>query len=252
VVEVAVGVHFLQLTGLNTVALVRLVDDLWRSRYPLTTEQPLLPPFAPSGRGTMLAFQLQTGSPPVRLWSLTEDQSLLVQVQHDRLLLNWRKLSDLHPYPRYRKLREDFTELWQEFSSYVGANDFGVLQPSIAEVSFFNRIPLQDPAEMPRFIKALNPRWVLSGQTATAYQIARDLSDLLTMGDQSIALNFRPENGPIQLEISTRIGVDAVAGDISEVLESLDTAHRFGVLTFDELTTDNAHSTWGRRDASDT
>ena len=44
VVEVAVGAHFLQLPGLNTVALVRLVDDLWRSRYPRTLEQPLSPP----------------------------------------------------------------------------------------------------------------------------------------------------------------------------------------------------------------
>jgi uncharacterized protein (TIGR04255 family) len=243
VVEVAVGVHFLQLPGLSTVPLVRLVDDLWRSRYPLTLEQP---PLGPPGGERLPAFQLQTAPPPLRLWSLAEDQSLLVQVQHDRLLLNWRKLRDVDPYPRYGSLREDFAGLWQEFSSYVGNHDFGVLQPSIAEVSFFNRIPIQDAAEISGIVKALNPRWALNGQTAVAYQTARDVSDLLATGSQSITASFQPANGFVQLEISTLIGVDARGGDISDVLDALDIAHGFGVLTFDELTTDNAHSAWGR------
>jgi uncharacterized protein (TIGR04255 family) len=248
VIEVAVGVHFLQLPGLNTVSLVRLVDDLWRSAYPMTIEQPLMPPLALPGGGPTLAFQLQTGPPPVRLWSLTEDQSLLVQVQHDRLLLNWRKLADGDPYPRYRRLREVFTGLWREFASYVGDHDdFGVLQPSIAEVSFFNRIPIRGAAEIPEVIKALNPRWTLEKQIAVAYQIERDLSDLLMNGGQNIVLNYHPVNGPMQLEISTRIGVDTPDGNVSDVLAALDTAHQVGVLTFDELGTDNAHSRWGRQ-----
>ena len=249
VVEVAVGAHFLQLPGLNTVALVRLVDDLWRSRYPRTLEQPLLPPFASPGRGPMVAFQVQAGAPPLRLWSLTEDESFLVQIQHDRLLLNWRKLRDSDPYPRYKKLRENFVELWQEFSRYIDDSDYGVLQPSIAEVSFFNRVPMRDATEVPTFIKALNPRWSLGGELATAYQLERDIHDLLTTGHQSVALNYRPENGSMQLEISTRIGVDTATGEISEVLDSLDMAHHIGVLMFDALTTENAHSAWGRHDA---
>jgi uncharacterized protein (TIGR04255 family) len=247
VIEVAVGVHFLQLTGLNTVSLVRMVDDLWRGTYPTTTEQPPLPTLALPGKGPTFAFQLQAGAPPVRLWSLSEDQSLLVQVQHDRLLLNWRKLTDDAPYPRYRKLREDFTGLWREFASYVGDHDFGVLQPSIAEVSFFNRIPIRGVAEIPEIIRALNPRWSLDKQVAAAYQMERDLSDLLTTGSQNVAVNFRPVNGPMQLEISTLIGVDTADGEVSDVLAALDTAHQFGVLTFDELVTDNAHSRWGKQ-----
>jgi uncharacterized protein (TIGR04255 family) len=250
VIEVAVGVHFLRLPGLNTVGLVRLVDDLWRSRYPRTVEQPLSPPLSPPGRGPMLAFQLQAGSPPIRLWSLTEDESMLIQVQHDRLLLNWRKVKDDDPYPRYKRLRGDFAEVWQEFSSYVGDHDYyGVLQPSVAEVSFFNRVPMGSATEIPTFVKALNPEWSLSGQIATAYQLEREITDLLSAGHQNIALNYRPENEHTQLEISTRIEVDTATGETSEVLDSLDTAHRIGVLTFDAVTTENAHSAWGRHDA---
>jgi uncharacterized protein (TIGR04255 family) len=249
VAEVAVGVHFLQLPGLNNVALVRLVDDLWRGRYPRTVEQPLSPPLSPPGSGPMLAFQFQAGSAPVRLWSLTEDESFLIQVQYDRLLLNWRKVKDDDPYPRYKRLRVDFAALWQEFSSYVGDHNYGVLQPNIAEVSFFNRVPMRDATEIPAFVKALNPRWSLSGQLATAYQLERDITDLLSAGHQNIALNYRPENGHMQLEISTRIDVDTPTGETAEVLGFLDTAHRIGVLTFDAATTENAHSAWGRHDA---
>ncbi|CCK58874.1 Conserved protein of unknown function [Mycobacterium canettii CIPT 140070010] len=247
VVEVAVGVHFLQLPGLTTVALVRLVDELWGSRYTRTVEQPPLPPLVPPG--STVAFQFQTGSPPIRLWSLTDDDSFLIQVQHDRLLLNWRKIKDDDPYPRYRRLRGDFAELWQAFSSYIGDHDYGVLQPSIAEVGFFNRVPIQNATEIPMFVKALNPGWGISGQLATAYQIEREITDRLPAAHQNIAFNYRPENGHMQLEISTRIEVDTASGAASAVLDSLDTAHHIGVLTFDTVTTETAHSAWGRHDA---
>ncbi|MDR3658004.1 MAG: TIGR04255 family protein [Mycobacterium sp.] len=250
VVEVAVGVHFLQLPGLNTVSLVRLVDDLWRDRFPRTIEQPLSPPLSPPGRGPMLAFQLKAGSPPIRLWSLTEDQSTLIQVQHDRLLLNWRKVKDDDPYPRYKRLRGDFAEVWQEFSTYVDyRDDYGVLQPSVAEVSFFNRVPMEGATQIPTFVNALNPHWKLTGQLAAAYQLEREIADGPVVGNQNIALNFRPENGHMQLEISTRIEIDTATGEASEVMNSLDAAHRTGVLTFDSVTTENAHSAWGRHDA---
>jgi uncharacterized protein (TIGR04255 family) len=167
------------------------------------------------------------------------------------LLLNWRKIKDDDPYPRYKRLRDDFAGIWQEFSSHVGDHDFGVLRPSVAEVSFFNGVPMADATEIPTLITTLSPDLSLSGQLATAYQLEREIEDILPVGHQNIALNYRPENGHMQLEISTGIDVDTATGETSEVLESLDTAHRIGVLTFDAVTTDNAHSAWGRHDASD-
>ncbi|HMV01332.1 MAG TPA: TIGR04255 family protein [Rhodocyclaceae bacterium] len=250
VVEVAVGIHFLQLPGLNAVELVRLVDFLWKDAYPTTLEQPILPPTAPMSAGPIFAFGVQTGTPPIRLWSLTENQAWLIQVQHDRLLLNWRKLTDADPYPRYEVVRKQFVDVWQRFYEYISGSDFGVLQPSAAEVSFFNRIPLQSGAkEIPNIICALNPDWDADRQVATAYQLERDLSDSLTPGQQSIALNYRPSAGPMQLEIATRIGITGELETATDVFSALDKAHQQGVLTFDELTTDNAHSIWGRRDA---
>jgi uncharacterized protein (TIGR04255 family) len=165
-------------------------------------------------------------------------------------LLNWRKIKDDDPYPRYKRLRGDFAEVWQEFSTYVGGRaDYGVLQPSVAEVSFFNRVPMEGATEIPTFVNALNPQWGLTGQLAVAYQLEREIADGPAAGNQNIALNFRPENGHMQLEVSTRIEIDAATGEASEVMDSLDAAHRIGVLTLDSATTENAHSVWGRHDA---
>jgi uncharacterized protein (TIGR04255 family) len=249
VIEVAVGVHFLQLPGLNTVALIRLAD-MWRARFLKIQEQPPLPPVAPGGNQPF-TFEVVNSLPPHRFWLLTEDDSLLVQIQHDRLLLNWRKVKDDDPYPRYDQLREVFSELWSQFSGVVLDGQFGVFQPTLAEVTFFNRIPVSSAAEVPRFIAALNRHWGLDGLGATSLQAERALLDGDTLsGRQNIALGYRPELGSIQLEISSLVRVDAQSTESEGILAALDKAHDIDVLTFDQITTDEAHAIWGKHNVS--
>jgi uncharacterized protein (TIGR04255 family) len=248
VIEVAVGVHFLQLPDLNTVALVRLADT-WRERYPKIQEQPALPPAAPGGQVFML--QVQNSPPPHRFWLLAENDTLLVQIQHDRLLLNWRKVNNDDPYPRYDKLRQDFSELWSDFVRYVASGDYGAFQPTLAEVTFFNRIPINSASEVPGAIAALNPLWSLDDHLVTSLQIERAIADATGQsGQQNIALGYRPEFGFIQLEISSRVRIDAESTDSVAILAALDEAHDVGVLTFDHITTDSAHTAWGKHDVS--
>jgi uncharacterized protein (TIGR04255 family) len=252
VVEVAVGVHFLQLPGLNTVALVRLAD-MWSGRFPVSQEQPPLPPVIPGGGGQMFSLQFQNALPPLRLWLLTEDEAFLVQIQHDRLLLNWRKVKPDDPYPRYTTLRRDLSELWTEFVTYVAAGDYGVLQPNLAEVTFFNRIPAESAADVPTWIAALNPTWSIDSGLATALQLEAGIHGATgqPQGQQSIALGYRPELGGLQLEITSRYGVDTGPSDSSTIMSALDEAHEAGVLAFDHITTDEAHNIWGKHDVSD-
>jgi uncharacterized protein (TIGR04255 family) len=247
VVEVAVGVHFLQLPGLNTVAMVRLAD-VWADRFPIVEEQPSLPPVVPGG-GPTFSFQLKTSLPEIRLWLESEDKSFLVQIQHDRLLLNWRKLDSDSAYPRYGRLRSDFAQLWEEFSRYINAGDYGVLQPGIAEVTFFNRIEIGKPSSASGPIAVLNPQWSLDNQLGISLQMARRIFDTTGQphGHQSIAVGYQNEIGELQMEISTRVSIRA--GESSAILEALDEAHREGVLTFDHVTTKDAHRLWGKHNA---
>ena len=58
VVEVAVGVHFLQLPGRNTVALLRMAE-IWSTRYPIVREQLGLPPVNLAGARSHSDFRVR-------------------------------------------------------------------------------------------------------------------------------------------------------------------------------------------------
>ncbi|MBS9532393.1 TIGR04255 family protein [Mycobacterium sp. M1] len=241
VVEVAVGVHFLQLPGLDTVALVRLVDK-WRERFPKVRQQAALPPPGPQAAFT---FQVGNAAPLARLWALTEDESLLIQVQHDRVLVNWRKQSGDAPYPRYDVLRGELSSIWGDFERYVESAQFGVLRPTAAEVAFFNRIPVGSAADISRVIDALSPNFVIDGLAATRLQMERQLSraDGQRHGSQTISLSYPADENNLQLEIASMVAVDAELSS-SDVLGALDTAHAEGVRTFERFTTESAHVEW--------
>lgn len=247
VIEVAVGVHFLQLPGLDTVALVRLVEG-WRKRFPKVQEQLALPPLGPA----TFVFPVGGSVPPVRLWALTEDESLLIQVQHDRLLINWRKQQGDAPYPRYNVLRAELATIWSDFEHYIENSEFGVLQPGAAEVTFFNRIPMADAADAPLVVEALSRGFVLDGHLSTRLQMERHIMNAngQQCGGQTISLGTLPEQNTLQLEIASVVAIDAEVSSL-DVLSVLDVAHQEGVLMFDHFTTPEAHTEWGKLDASD-
>ena len=39
-----------------------------------------------------------------RLWLMNEEESRLLQLQQDRLVVNWRKLPSDTPYPHYQSI----------------------------------------------------------------------------------------------------------------------------------------------------
>jgi uncharacterized protein (TIGR04255 family) len=174
-----------------------------------------------------------------------------VQIQHDRLLLNWRKAKPNDPYPRYVVLREEYSRLWSEFAKYVESFDLGVLQPITAEVTFFNRIDSSGLSVVSEVISAINPHWSIDGQTGTSMQIQRTIGDPTgrPLGSQNIALGHMVDSGFIQMEVSSQVGLNAQSTTTEAVLAALDAAHDAGVLTFDHITTDGAHAAWGKHDA---
>jgi hypothetical protein len=69
---------------------------------------------------------------------LAEDEAELLQLQHDRLILNWRRLGE-GAYPSYEALRARFSARWQEFLGAIA--DAGHVRPTIVEVTFVNTLP---------------------------------------------------------------------------------------------------------------
>lgn len=244
VVEVAVGVHFLQLPGLTALPLVQMAST-WADRYPTVEERSPLPPVF-SSSGAMPGFHL--GTPPVRLWLLSADESVLLQIQRDRLLLNWRKLTPADEYPRYDRLREEFTTCWVHFSTLVGEHEeYGTLQPALAEVTFLNHVSMIDPAQLGDTLQPLRPGWVPAEHFSTVLQVEQQLYDEEgnPRGHQSIGASY--SDGGLQLEVTSRTSLDGYPSDMGTILDALDVAHNAGVVSFDHVTTEQAHKVWGKQ-----
>jgi uncharacterized protein (TIGR04255 family) len=75
-------------------------------------------------------FVLRAGVPPLRTWLFSADDAFVLQIQHDRFYLNWRRIAD-REYPRFSdrgsskpgllsRVLEEFRE-FSEFCEAIGA-----------------------------------------------------------------------------------------------------------------------------------
>jgi uncharacterized protein (TIGR04255 family) len=77
---------------------------------------------------------------PTRYWFVSQDENELVQVQPDRLTLNWRKVRPEDSYPRYANLRPLYLEVVAHLAAVAEAQG-RVVSPEWCEVTYINQIP---------------------------------------------------------------------------------------------------------------
>jgi len=144
VVEVALGVQFRPVYGLRPIELA-ILREKWRSKYPVIQELPPLPPaIEDSGMGQSVQFFVGPALQS-RLWFLTEEQEWLIQLQHDRLTVNWRQTDSSQSYPRYSAVKREFRERWRDLSEFLEDKGLGSLSVSQVEVNYINAV---DPEEV--------------------------------------------------------------------------------------------------------
>lgn len=142
VTEVALGVQFESLPGLNTVEVGALWERFAR-KYPLTEDQPLLSPAieVPMPDIGRSRIRLQLGEvAAVRSWFLSRDRSRLIQVQRDRLLHNWRRDEGDGLYPRYSALLKSFRSAYTTLDRFVKERELGEIVVQQCEVTYINHI----------------------------------------------------------------------------------------------------------------
>ena len=249
VIETVVGIEFSALPiGFMGLAAVHA---MWKAEFPSTLEQEALPPSRPVAQGAQ-GFHLQWGSglPPARLWMLSNDEHLLVQVQSDRLLLNWRRLdAESETYPRYESLRAKFVNLFDDFQGHV-QKEFGMpVTPLAVEWTYVNRIEADDSNEGAMFSVWREPNLKLPGKSMlTRFNNVRELESHGLQGQLTVTAEplAAGEGEPINLTVSTQFFLtpDKSPGD---ALGAMDDAHRYSRLAFDAITSDDAKKMWGTK-----
>lgn len=248
VTEVALGVQF------NTLP-VRAIDlgplrQRWFADYPIVQEQPPLEPAMEDGPRAMPVIVFGP-APMMRHWFMSEDQTHLLQVQQDRLILNWRRMSDDAEYPRYPVLRAVLEHRLAEFSEYVDGAHLQ-LRVTQAEVTYINDLG-RDGDLPPRLdevarVWASNPGHHLGEPSEVRFAAAYPVPDAPGPARLLVSLDpqRRADGTPTVLLTLTLRGKPG--GDTTQdALEFLDLGRAHVVRSFTELTAETMHERWGRR-----
>jgi len=255
VVEMAIGVQFRPLDGLRGLALGPL-REAWRAEYPNIEEQPALAP-ALEGTPELAQQRLQLGLaplPPVRQWFLSASGAELVQVQPDRLLVNWRADDELPTkYPRYPHMREIFERRFSDLAQFTISEGLGELEVSQAELTYINVIEatIDDLGRVDRLLEGWSgtPRHHL-GEPEQSRLTLTFLVPGIGQPPVRLYVEINPArklNGEPVLFFTLTVRGRPGGGSLSESLKFLDDAHAHLVRSFDELTKESMHEAWGRR-----
>jgi uncharacterized protein (TIGR04255 family) len=128
VIEVVFGVQFKKLNNLSTPHIGKFWECLGIDNYPDFQEMPELSHIIEkedslqSPDSNVEYFQV----PPLpRLFFIDSDKDHIVQIQRDRLLVNWRKLTQDQEYPKYASLLPRFCETLDIFKEFVKSCSIG-------------------------------------------------------------------------------------------------------------------------------
>ncbi len=261
VAEVALAAYFTPPLPLHTIHLGKLAI-LWETKYPRVDDQPPLPPVPPEAFPAPISmpFQLMGGYPGARVWFTSAAGDRLIQVQRDRIVLNWRRQSPEDPYPRYDTLRPEFEEAVSSFVDFFKDEGLGLAAISQAEVTYSNPIPKQELGD-PALHQSLVAPW--SGVFSTPFlpppeDVRLSMRFLIPepggtqpcgrLYVETASATFQgadgsPPNDVLMLQLFAR-GRPLGEG-IDGALAFLDLGHDWVVNGFVSLTTSGMHTNWG-------
>jgi uncharacterized protein (TIGR04255 family) len=154
--EVVLGVQFPSVLG---PAHLGLYYEKVKSRFPkFQVHQPVASVIETFGAGALpsLQFNVSAAMQP-RMWFLSEDDNFLIQLQSDRLLVNWRSGPQRASYPHFEAVRAVFTNALDELEALAQAEKMSIAVNQ-CEVVYVNPIlaanidvPLSEPQEFSVF-----------------------------------------------------------------------------------------------------
>jgi uncharacterized protein (TIGR04255 family) len=206
-------------------------------------------PTAPSVR-----FEVLEAMPMARFWFLSQDETRLVQVQHDLVVHNWRRMDSTTEYPRYSVLREGLSRYLHDIEEIIGLEEKGALQPNWCEVTYINhidasspgsRLALSDvlsmvsPIESPQFLPTEE-----DAQFASRFRIEEDgapIGRLTLAAGPAVSANDGREVWAVTLTARAQTS----APTIDAAFARLDLCHEWVVRGFRDSTTARMHQVWG-------
>lgn len=252
VIETVLGVEFAPIAGLSVAHLGAFWGRV-KERFPRPSVQAPLAATQDANVGVpKLQFHL-VDAPDIRLALSDEHQRYLLQLQIDRLVVNWRKAAPDDPYPSYSANRDLFVEVWRDFTAFLDEHDAS--QPSVTycEVTYVNHLEhgaafasFSDLGSIvPCFQVKSRGRWLPDpdiGGFNLRYPV-RDREGVLAVSLLPVvrSADFRRV---VQMNLTAK--GKAADSNLEGALRWFDIGHEWIVRGFTELTSDAAHRLWER------
>lgn len=242
--EVAVGVSFLRRPDF----LLPYYGDFWaRIKESFPEVKHADPSWGPDDEEGDDPFILP------RVWFLSPDSALVIQVQQNRFHFNWRRVEGQgNEYIRFERVEPEFLRLWKLFNEYVEEKTGQALQPTAFELTYVNYIASEGVVDTFELAQkafkgiAFPPAPKLSGQPRAFAQhyntLLKDEAGMLTV--QLVSAKHRATGeAAVKFELAVR------GKHTSEMPfeKGISFAHDVIVGAFEELTTSEMHSLWGLR-----
>lgn len=230
-----------------------------KGSFPHQETQPAPPRMDEPDRLTMPQVQLAFGAQN-RTWFVSEDGHQLIQLQSDRLVVNWRRLAGDQPYPRYVALRQLLKDQLESLADLLDSTGKGSVAADFCEATYINEVVVPGTGSGDRHppldsvIAGIQPgngaflREPKDAQLQVRWRIPpNQLPGGCAIGRLYTAISpaFRPDTQlPLYaMNMTARIGCPGGI-DFPAALDALDVAHDWIVRGFADLTTDAMHSEW--------
>lgn len=256
VIGVALGVEFAGpvMPELSTLA------DFWppiRGRYPQADKLPALTPMAEDFRVPITqTVEVRFGNGgPQRYWFRSEDESYTVQVQENRLALNWDRTESGPVYPRYQAVRKRFHELYEVFTEVADDRLLTEHPPAWCAVTYTNDIPhpdSEDPLSGP-----LDDILCFLGRPES--DVLPPIEDTALRQRRLLRAEDGSPRGRLYIEAIPTVGAEGRPGyrltlrvvsrpessDAAGVFKCQDDGRELIVKSFRDITTQKMHDLWG-------
>jgi uncharacterized protein (TIGR04255 family) len=238
--EVVLGRHFLQRPDF----VAPYFGIFWskiRDRFPKVEQtQPVF--------SSQEIFFLDPGTLLPRVWYVSADQAMLVQLQQNRFYYNWRQRPDGVPYGRFPALLGESLHVWSVLNEVAIELTGRPFQTTGGEITYVNFIEIKDASSTEiaqqslqdffwnKSDRFLPPPSGFSRMLNFPLPGAKGVLDV----QLGIAKNVQTGNDAIKLELTARAAL--VEGDSYE--DWINVAHDFLVAAFKDLTSSEMHKIW--------
>jgi len=251
VVEVALAIQLDDAIGFRSVDMGTLAAA-WADSCPVVEERVPLSMMTPGWDDPEVLLEVGDEAQTPRLWLQDEAGNRVVQLQQDRLVVNWQKGGSDDPYPRYATIRESLADAWRRLERLADELSLALPGPEICEVLYVNHL-------------GADQGWRSAADTVTLIAPwSGAMSDSFLPDDphEGLLLHYHLPDGRGWLNIhgwttdvhgGDRVMVLTLASrgsasspTLDGALDFMDLAHEWIVRGFTSVTTVEAHKRWRR------